>query len=786
MKCFFWLIIGLLASTSGLAQLQLSGVIYDAESKEPLPGAIVSIHELDVSIVTDIEGKFLFENIRPATYHLHISYMGFKAQTMVKSIRGQGEYLRVYLESTALELNEIIVESNHYKTGPKEQTLSMEILDAEFLAKNRKGTFVNSLEDIPGISAINTGVGISKPVIRGMSFNRVIVNDKGVKQEGQQWGTDHGLEIDMFEPGRVEVIKGPGSLMYGSDGLGGVINIFPPAIPQDKEIEGSIQGIYKSNNHLVGSSTVVQGKKNDWVYRGRFSTQDFGDYRVPADQFTYNGYILPIYNERLKNTAGQERNFTLMSGIKKSWGYSTLTLSNFHQKAGLFVGAVGIPRSYQLDHDGSYRNVDIPRQETKHLKVASNSNILIGGHWLEMDWGYQRNQREEHSDPTAHGQQEGPDGTKEHGLDLQTLSVNTRYFWQSSESRTRIIGIQGQYQWHDWGGFAFLLPKFRTSNIGLFLYEEYSWANRFTVTGGLRVDYAIRDITGYSESDDSDFFQYNEDIYRTYFNVSGALGMSFYPNERINLKLNLGTSYRVPSPNELSINGLHHGTFRYELGDSSLGTERGVQMDFGLSYQEKDFSLVVTPFTSYFDGFIYLAATTQFSSDFNPFLPAESGQIYQYRQNDALFAGAEIAMEFHPLKALHWRAAYEYVYNYNLDTKLPLPFTPPGSLYTELEYGFELNHDWLEDIHLGTHAKWVFDQNRVDRNENTTSGYWLLGLNAGMGIRLGENTVSQLSFSAQNLLNKEYYNHLSRYRLLNLPEQGRNFVISFQIPFAIK
>lgn len=785
MRFLLGLVMGLVVSSTAWAQVQLTGVIFDADNKEPLPGAIVSIHELDIAKVTDIDGKFLFEGIRPATYHLHISYMGYKARTMVKNMK-QSESLNIYLEPTTLELSEIVVESNHYKTGPKEQTLPMEILDAEFLAKNRKGTFVNSLEDIPGISAINTGVGISKPVIRGMSFNRVIVNDKGVKQEGQQWGTDHGLEIDMFEPGRVEVIKGPGSLMYGSDGLGGVINIFPPAIPHDREIEGSVQGIYKSNNHLIGTSTVVQGKKGDWVYRGRFSTQDFGDYRVPADQFTYNGYALPIYNERLKNTAGNERNFTLMSGVKKSWGYSTLTVSNFHQKAGLFVGAVGIPRSYQLEHDGSYRNIDIPYQETRHLKVASNSNVLIGGKWLEMDWGYQRNRRAEHSDPTAHGQVEGPDGTLEHGLDLLTLSVNSRFFWQATESHTRIIGLQGQYQWHDWDGFAFLLPEFRSSNIGAFLYEEYSWADRFTATGGLRVDYAIRDITGYSQTDGNKFFQYNEDIYRTYFNVSGALGLSYYPSESLNLKLNMGTSYRVPTPNELSINGLHHGTFRYELGEPDLTSERGGQIDLSLSYQKKDFSLVVTPFASYFDGFIYLAATTQFSSDFNPFLPAESGQIYQYRQNDAVFAGTEIAIEYHLIDALHWRAAYEYVYNYNLDSHLPLPFTPPGSLYSELEYGFEVKNSRLEDVHLGVSTKWVFDQNRVDRNENTTPGYWLLGVNAGIGIRLGKNSTGQLTFSAQNLLDKKYFNHLSRYRLLNLPEQGRNFVISFKVPFAIK
>lgn len=786
MKTFIGLAVGVLISLSTVAQSQLNGLVYDAETNEPLPGVIVTLHELNRSQLTDMEGRFQFQNIRPATYHLHLSSLGYKAQTLIKVVGSDEKRIEVRLEPTILELSEIVVESNHYKVGPKEHTLPMEILDAEYLAKNRKGTFVNSIENIPGVSAINTGVGISKPVIRGMSFNRVIVNDKGIKQEGQQWGTDHGLEMDMFEPGRVEIIKGPGSLMYGSDGLGGIINIFPPSIPQDHEIEGNIQGIYKSNNNLVGTSTVLQGKKNDWVYRGRFSTQDFEDYKVPASDFTYNGYLLPIYNDRLKNTAGNERNFSLMTGIKKNWGYSTITASNFHQEAGLFVGAVGIPRSFQLTHDGSYGNIDIPRQKTNHLKIISNSNILLGKRWVEMDVGYQRNKREEHSDPTAHGREAGPDGSLEHGLDLQTLTANARYFWHSSENHMRVIGFQGQYQWHDWDGFAFLLPEFKSTNFGVFIYEEHSWANRFTATGGLRFDLATRDIKAYSESGGEDFFQYNENINRSYYNFSGALGISYYPTENLNAKINLGTSYRVPSPNELSINGLHHGTFRYELGNDNLTTERGMQMDFVFNYQRKDFSFVLTPFASYFKNFIYLSSTSEFSSGLNPFQAVESGQIYQYLQHDAIFYGTEIAIEYHLLEELHWRAAYEYVYNYNIDTKLPLPFTPPGSLYSELEYGFEFDKGWIEGIHLGANMKRVFDQNRVDRNERTTPGYWLLGVNTGFDFAINSGTLVQVTFSAQNLLNRNYFNHLSRYRLLNLPEQGRNFVISLRIPFAIK
>ena len=178
------------------AQAILAGKVTD-DTGDPLIGATVMIHELEKGVTTNVEGQFRFEGLRKASYHLHVSFVGFEATTIVAKANG-GEEILIKLEPTSLELSEIVVESNHYKTGPKEHTLAMEIIDLEYLKKNRKGTLINSLEDLPGVNAINTGVGISKPVIRGMSFNRVIVNDKGVKQEGQQWGTDHGLEIDMF------------------------------------------------------------------------------------------------------------------------------------------------------------------------------------------------------------------------------------------------------------------------------------------------------------------------------------------------------------------------------------------------------------------------------------------------------------------------------------------------------------------------------------------------------------------------------------------------------------
>ncbi|MEP4534624.1 MAG: TonB-dependent receptor [Cyclobacteriaceae bacterium] len=770
-------------------QATIAGIVVD-QTGEPLIGATVIIHELDRGITTDIDGRFSFANMREANYHLHVSYVGFEAITLAVKANG-GDEIRIELEPTSLELNEIVVESNHYKTGPREHTLSMEIIDAEYLKQNNKGTLINSLETLPGINAINTGVGISKPVIRGMSFNRVIVNDKGVKQEGQQWGTDHGLEIDMFEPGRIEVVKGPGSLMYGSDGLGGVLNIFPPSLPSTNTHRGSFQSIYKSNNQSISTSSMLEGNVNDRVYRVRFSTQDYGDYRVPAETFTYNGYNLELYNNQLKNTAGKERNFSGMVGVKKDWGYSTLTVSNYHLKAGFFAGAIGIPRSYQLTPDGDDRNIDLPRQVINHFKVISNNNILIGKNWLELDLGYQNNFRQEQSSPHAHGSGPVPEGSLALALRLHTFSLNARYFIKINENRSRIIGLQGQQQKNTQAGFEFLLPDFTSASAGVFLFEELNIKDKWTTTAGLRFDYANRMIDAYLQPIYSDettierYYQRNGNISKDFYNFSGAIGASFYPNKTLNIKANLGSSFKVPTANELSMNGVHHGPFRHEVGDSTLTSERGLQADISLSYQKSNFSLVASPYMSWFYGFIYLAPTSFVSGSLDADAFPEQGQVFMYRQNDAFFAGGELAAEYHPIEPLHLRTAFEYVYNYNLDTQLPLPFTPPASIFSEIHYELPLQVNLIEEIHIGVNYKKVFDQNRVDRNERTTPGYHLVGLNIGSNFQIN-NFHADLSLSVQNLTNTRYFNHLSRYRLLNLPEQGRNFVISLNIPFASK
>ena len=770
------------SALSQTARYTLGGRVYDEETREPLPGAEVYIHELVKGTITDAEGYFKFVDLKPARYHIHFKFMGYHSLYQYVNLTKDIHEFDFFMVASSLELMEIVIESDPFKTGQVEQSLTTQTISEEFLKKNPGGTLMGALQQLPGINAITTGVSIAKPVIRGLSFNRVIVTDRGIKQEGQQWGADHGLEIDQFDPEQIEIVKGPASLQHGSDGMGGIIIINNPYLAEEGTLEGQFTGIYKSNNHLIGTSTMLKGNTGGLVYQARFSTQDFGDYRVPADSFYYNGYILPIYNDRLKNTAGKERDISGMLGIKRNWGYSTLTVSNYNQLAGIFPGAVGIPRLYNLEDDGDQRNIGFPRQEINHFKIISNSNILFGGNWLEVNLGYQNNNRREEGEPHAHGYEPVSEDNLALGLKLETYTANLRYNQAINENANRVFGIQYQYQVNNFSGFEFLLPAYIQNSIGGFFHEQRSSGEVFKINYGLRFDYTKINIEEHYEPDFSgdplDSVLRNPAIDKDFFNFSGGIGFSYFPNHNLNVKLNIGSSYRIPTANELSVNGVHHGTFRHERGNPNLDAERGWQFDLNFSYHLDRFLFNITPFLNLYRNYIYLKPSAEFSE-----LPG-GGQIFQYTQDNAIFLGGELSIDYHVIENIHLELISEYVANYNLDTELPLPFTPPFSTLLGIEYKIPSLTNVFGNSFINFGTRFTAAQNRVDRNEKPTDGYILLNFGIGTEFYIKRQQINFL-FNIQNLLDTNYMNHLSRYRWLNLPEQGRNISISLVFPFKI-
>ncbi len=770
---------------------QISGIVYDQEQL-PLAGATVLLLPDSLNTTTDATGAFSLPQPNPGQYRLQIFYLGHDTHSQAIKIENnqRPDALRIQLQPQTAFLDAVTVTDEHAK---QEQTLATEHFNETLLERNLQGTFAKSIEKIPGISAINVGVGIAKPVIRGLAFNRIIVNNQGIKQESQQWGADHGLELDQFDVERVEIIKGPASLQYGSDGLGGVINVMPGRIPVRNTYGGSITALHKTNNEHWAGSVKLGFNINDWFLMARYSEQAFSDYRVPANRFVYNSFDLPILNERLKNTAGREQNIHLNAGLKRDWGITRISMSRYSLEAGLFAGAVGIPRAYALTDDGNNRDIDIPKQEVDHYRIALNQTLAINEEdHLNINIGYQYNNRREFSFPEFHSipsSQIDPGNTLAIQLRLRTLSANIHYEQHLPDESKMIYGANVQWQRNERGGFEFLLPNFRTFRSGAFILREQRLKENIIINGGLRLDYG---------HNDSDFFRQwvwdsNENITDSliapitddpFFNWSASAGMNIeLLDGRMQLKANLGKSFRVPYPSETVSNGIHHGTFRHERGTADLKSEHGYQADLSVDWTFENFSGSAATYFNYFDNYIYLGPTAP--ARFSP-LP-EAGQIFQYRQDDAIYTGFEVQWAWQVWRGLSVAQTADFVHTYNLDTRLALPFTPQPALRSDLKYEIEqkgwLKHYFVEIGHQ-FHAA-ASRPNRVDRSEQPTPAYQLWQIGAGVELKWGQQAL-QVNLQVQNLFDTNYLNHLSRYRLLNIPEQGRNIVISVKVPFGGK
>jgi iron complex outermembrane receptor protein len=762
-----------------LTWAQISGTVTD-ERHDPLPGAHVLLLPDSLHSVTDSLGTFALGVSDQGEKVLRVTYIGHEPMEMKVAYRGRPVRLSIDLHLHAHGLDEVVVEEHHSSGEASLNSHHMEVAQMEMAVT---GTLARALDDVSGLNMINVGVGIAKPVIRGLSGNRIIVTTDNIKQEGQQWGLDHGLEVDPYDVGDIEILKGPASLQYGSDGLGGVINIQPRKAPALNSVEGQVLGTFRSNNlHAGGSATVGINSKNIFG-RAHYSRQEFADYAVPADSFTYQGFRLPITDRQLKNTAGKEHSGSISVGVLREKMLLRLYVSHYALDAGLFSGAVGIPRSYALGPDGDTRDVDKPAQKVRHLKAVFTQEYYGDRGDLHIHLGYQRNDRKELSFPEYHSQAvRDLTDTLALGLLLHTGTLSAHFEHRVNKKLRGTYGIDGQVQQNIRSGFEHLLPDYFTTRAGAYAIMHWHRDARTTVTGGLRLDH------GYNSTPYRRQYVYASDgtvrdslvspaTEGHFFNISGSIGLShgLIPG-RWELKAHAGKSFRVPHPSETVSNGVHHGTFRHEMGNQSLRSEHGYQIDVSNHVHLHRLTATVTGFFNFFQDYIYLGPSGRFST-----LP-EAGQIYAYRQDNAIFTGAEAEWQWDIWRGAYAKQVFDMVWNLNLSTGTGLPFTPPPALMTEL--GWKLPDVWkLDNASIYVRHRHVWAQDRVDRNERPTPGYDLLEAGIGTRVRFGRQAID-ITLSAQNLLDTPYLNHLSRYRLINVVEQGRNVVLTLRVPFS--
>ena len=687
----------------------------------------------------------------------------------------------------SLLLPDVVVTESYQQRQAKKSALAVDVVDQDFLRKHFTGNFMQAMENIPGVQAMDIGSGFSKPMIRGMGFNRIAVLENGIKQEGQQWGADHGLELDAFNIGTVNVLKGPSSLLYGSDAMGGVIDITSPPVPSVDMLFGDVTLLGKSVNGTLGGSFMLGIKKSFWYAQVRYSEQHFGDYRIPTDTIVYLTQKMPVYGRKLKNTAGIERNIGFFAQYQRQRYKANYSVSNVYQKTGFFPGAHGIPDASRVEDDGDSRNMELPYSKVNHLKVTTLQQYAWEKLVLSGDFGFQNNHREEWSVfHTHYGSQPVPekDPDKELAFNLNTLSASVKVRFIGSSSWEHALGWDGQHQRNDISGYSFLLPEYYRSTTGLLWLTTYKPNNVISVSGGMRYDYGYIHISSHEDAYLADYLRkqgYDEEqvehykwnshaVKKKFGDYSFSLGLVWTPSERHMVKANVGRSFRLPGANELAANGVHHGTFRHEQGDANLKSEQGWQMDASYNLRYNGFSISVSPFVSWFSNYIFLRPTGEWSV-----LP-HAGQIYRYTGAEVLFAGTEATIDIHFLRSFNYRISGEYVYTYNCDEHIPLSFSPPFSMRNTLTW---------QRKQVMLYAEWqsIARQNRVDRNEDRTPGANLFHLGGSLNIPIRGNQAIEIALTARNIFNTRYYNHLSFYRKVEIPEPGHNFQLLIKIPF---
>ncbi|MCH7409499.1 TonB-dependent receptor [Belliella sp. DSM 111904] len=791
---FFLLII----SNYAIAQKsQLSGVVFD-ENLKSLEGATVQLISARLVVLTDQQGKFNFSGPFDKNDTLLIAHLGFETLEIVLSSMQEERFLKVKLKPSDQLLSEVMIEANTISHRKQEDAMNIEIVRRNFIQKNLGGSLMQSLERLPGISSIGIGSGQSKPLIRGLGFNRVVVLDKGVKHEGQQWGADHGLELDQFAAEEVALIKGAASFIYGSDAIGGAINVKPARPPVANTFGGSVDVIAKSNNNLYGTSVNLYARKNRLFFDTRLTYQRYGDYRVPTDIVHVYDFPVSLSDNYLRNTAGLDKGFHIQTGYITEKLKSIFYLSHIHGKSGFFANAHGLePRRVDTKlHDSSNRDILMPSQHVDHYKIINRSDFNFGEHQIEMELGYQWNFRQEYSPYVNHGYMPpvypadmNVSSVLERAFDKKVYSINMRDIHLLGKHEFT-FGINSEYQDNAIGGWGFLVPAFTQLTSGAFLYDKFSINEKLMLHGAIRYDYGhintleytdwfTSDITTPDGEEFSENIQRAASLSRSFNSLVWSAGLN-YNLERFQVKANIGKSFRMPIAKELAANGVNYHYFSYERGNPKLSPEESYQADLGINWTRSKWTIQLSPFLNYFSNYIYLNPTPD-----HDYYYGAGNQVFEYTQSQVLRYGGEIQLGYALFKNLTSALLGEYVYSYQLsgDKKgYTLPFSPPPSLILNLTWSPEIKR-FFQDTYFSFDYRITAKQHHIVPPERKTPGYQVINVQLGTKLQWN-NRPFLLSVQAQNLLNTRYLNHTSFYRLIALPEAGRNIVINLSIPFT--
>ena len=772
-------------------------------NNEPLSYASINIKGLGKGVSTNTKGYFEIKNIPPGTYGITITSIGYEADTIRITINNNEPVIKnVSLKEKPSKLKEVVVTGVSRATQLRSNPVPITVMSKKEIEQHVNNNIIDAIvKGVPGVSAVTTGPNISKPFIRGLGYNRVLTLYDGIRQEGQQWGDEHGIEIDQYGIGRAEVVKGPASLTYGSDALAGVINLIP-YIPNgdDGKLNGDIITDYHTNNGMIGTSVGLSYKQNNWKYAFRATAKTAHDYQNKIDGFVYN-------------TGFREFNLSGIARVDKSWGYSQIGATLYDNRQEIPDGSRDslsrrfTQQIYEAGQDNiknrpivsndelrSYA-ITALHQRIQHYRVYNTNSFKTGDGSINTSLGFQQSIRREYNHPTV---------PEQAGLYvvLNTINYDVRYNLPSFGGVETTAGINGMYQTnHSKAATDFPIPDYNLFDAGGFLFAKKSFG-QIDISGGLRYDtrhvtwnnfYVGTDAqTGFGKQvhlpDTAGASLQFPAFTHNYRGFSGSLGLTYNISDRLLLKANIARGYRAPNITEIGSNGLDPGAHIVYLGNRSFNPEFSLQEDLGFIAYLPDMDIIAEVFNNSINNYIYQAKLNDANG--NPVIIVPGNSTYQYQQSKARLYGAELTLNLHP-RSIKWLAldnSVSYVTGLNKNQALIdkygeaakyLPFIPPLHIRSALRATLPGTYGVFTKLNARIEADAYANQNHfyaLDNTETFTKGYTLF--NAGLGFTLkaekAKSSFYEFFIQGDNLFDTAYQANLNRLKYFEYYKSSPN------------
>ncbi|MFZ1529786.1 MAG: TonB-dependent receptor [Ferruginibacter sp.] len=768
----------------------LSGRITDGQTGKPVAGVSVYFADAKAGTTSNEAGEYFIGNLSDGYHLVEVSHVGFN--TIAENILINGDTKKDFsLTEAIVENNAVIITGVSKATQLKKMPFQVSVIKQEELQRSSATNIIEAVTKKAGVASLSSGPAISKPVIRGLGYNRVLTINDGVRQEGQQWGDEHGIEIDESSVNKVEILKGPASLMYGSDAMAGVLNIISNVPVQTGTSKLNLGSNFQTNNKLREAHINWAGNLNGFNWNVYTSQKAAADYK--------NKFDGPVFNSKFK-----EENAGGYIGYNGAWGYSHLLISNFDLTAGLIEGerddegffikplpGGGETRVTRADFNSIQPAV--PYQHIRHFKLAADNNFKIGKNRLALNIGWQRNRREEFGNPDDLSE-------RELFFDLKTVTYTSRFHFEGIKGWKPSIGINGMQQTNTNRGAEQLIPDYQMNDAGLYVFLQKEW-KKATISGGIRYDLRKMDVKNLLDGTDIKGTAFK----RNFENSSASIGSTIEAGKNINIKLNLARAYRAPSIPELASNGSHEGTNRYEYGDRNLKSETSFQTDAGIEMSNEHFSLNLAAYYNHFNNFIFYRKL-QGGNGSDSLVNVDGNMLtaFTFSQRKANISGLEISFDLHPhpFHWLHLENTFSLVNGSFADAiegSKNIPFMPAPKLLTELRADVKKLNRFFQNFYARLEMENMFTQKNIFTAFNTetkTPGYTLL--HAGIGTDCTNkkgHTLFSINIAANNISNVAYQNHLSRlkYAGVNLASgrtgvynMGANFSFKLMVPLEFR